>query len=152
MSEKCFSAGLGKESLVESRKYRFLSPATGWHSRGQAQGCVFAQRPQMYRMHTAGWALKELETVSFRSLVDHQPRPKVCLQLKCDTECEVTPLVLTVNMSITQLCPTLCNPMNCSPPGSSVHGISQARILEWVAIPSTGTLSNLVIKLRSPAL
>ena len=35
---------------------------------------------------------------------------------------------------ITQLCLTLCDPMNCSPPGSSVHGILQARILEWVAI------------------
>ena len=34
----------------------------------------------------------------------------------------------------TKLCPTLCNPMNCSLPGSSVHWISQARILEWVAI------------------
>ena len=34
-----------------------------------------------------------------------------------------------------QLCPTLCDPMDCSPPGSSVHGILQARILEWVAIP-----------------
>ena len=33
-----------------------------------------------------------------------------------------------------QLCPTYCNPMDCSPQGSSVHGISQARILEWVAI------------------
>ena len=33
-----------------------------------------------------------------------------------------------------QLCPTLCNPMDCSPPGSSVHEIPQARILEWVAI------------------
>ena len=32
------------------------------------------------------------------------------------------------------LCLTLCNPMDCSLPGSSVHGISQARILEWVAI------------------
>ena len=31
-------------------------------------------------------------------------------------------------------CPTLCNPMDCSLPGSSVHGILQARILEWVAI------------------
>ena len=31
-------------------------------------------------------------------------------------------------------CPTLCNPMDCSPPGSSVYGISQAKILEWVAI------------------
>ena len=35
---------------------------------------------------------------------------------------------------IAKLCPTLWNPMDCSPPGSSVHGISQARILEWVAI------------------
>ena len=32
---------------------------------------------------------------------------------------------------------TLCNPMDCSPPGSSVHGILQARILEWVAMPSS---------------
>ena len=31
---------------------------------------------------------------------------------------------------------TLCNPIDCSPPGSSVHGILQARILEWVAMPS----------------
>ena len=35
---------------------------------------------------------------------------------------------------ITQSCPTFCDYMNCSPPGSSVHGIFQARILEWVAI------------------
>jgi len=35
---------------------------------------------------------------------------------------------------VAQLCPTLSNPMDCSPPGSSVHGIFQARVLEWVAI------------------
>ena len=34
-----------------------------------------------------------------------------------------------------QLCPTVCDPIDCSPPGSSVHGILQAEILEWVAIP-----------------
>ena len=34
-----------------------------------------------------------------------------------------------------QSCPTLCDPVDCSPPGSSVLGIPQARILEWVAIP-----------------
>ena len=33
-----------------------------------------------------------------------------------------------------QLCPALCKPTDCSPPGSSVHGILQARILEWVAV------------------
>ena len=37
-------------------------------------------------------------------------------------------------MLVAQLCPTLCNPMDCSPPGSSFHGIPKARILEWVAI------------------
>ena len=36
---------------------------------------------------------------------------------------------------VAQSCPTLSNPMDCSPPGSSVHGILQARIPEWVAIP-----------------
>ena len=35
---------------------------------------------------------------------------------------------------VTQSCMTLCDPMDCSLPGSSVHGIDQARILEWVAI------------------
>ena len=34
-----------------------------------------------------------------------------------------------------QLCPTLWDPIECSPPGSSVHGVLQARILEWVAMP-----------------
>ena len=38
---------------------------------------------------------------------------------------------------VAQLCLTLCDPMDCSTPGSSVHGISQARIPEWVAIPSS---------------
>ena len=36
-----------------------------------------------------------------------------------------------------QSCQTLCNPMDCTPPGSSVHGILQARILDWVAMPSS---------------
>ena len=34
-------------------------------------------------------------------------------------------------------CATLCDPVDCSPPGSSVHGILQAGILEWVAMPSS---------------
>jgi len=33
------------------------------------------------------------------------------------------------------LCPTLCDPIDCIPPSSSAHGILQARILEWIAIP-----------------
>ena len=48
---------------------------------------------------------------------------------KCTTLCE------KVKVLVTQLCPTLCNPMDCNPPGYSVYGILQARILEQVAIP-----------------
>ena len=44
-------------------------------------------------------------------------------------------LVRKILMLVTQSCPTLCNPMDCSPSGSSVHGILQARILN---LPQTG--------------
>ena len=37
-----------------------------------------------------------------------------------------------------QSCPSLCNPMDCSPPGSSAHGSLQARILEWIVMSSSG--------------
>ena len=46
-------------------------------------------------------------------------------------------LHVCVHAKSLQSCPTLCDPMDCSPPGSSVHGIFQARILEWVAITSS---------------
>ena len=39
-----------------------------------------------------------------------------------------------VKSEVTQSCPTLSDPMDCSLPGSSIHGIFQARVLEWVAI------------------
>ena len=38
---------------------------------------------------------------------------------------------------VAQMCPTLCGPIDCSPPGSSVCGILQSRILVWVAMPSS---------------
>ena len=65
-----------------------------------------------------------------------------------------TPRCLLRNMyacSVAQLCPTLCNPMDCSPLGSSIHGISQARILEWVSISSSGALADPGIEPASPA-
>ena len=51
-----------------------------------------------------------------------------------------------------QSCLTLCDPVDCSPPGSSVHGISQARRLEWLPFPSPGDLPDPGIKPMSPAL
>ena len=50
-----------------------------------------------------------------------------------------------------QSCPHLCHPMDCRLPGSSVHGIFQARILEWVAIYSPRDLPSPGIEPASPA-
>ena len=63
--------------------------------------------------------LATLNTTVFRS---------ICLVWLCSIRC--------VDVCA-QSCPTLCNPMDCITPGSSVHGIFQARILEWVAISSS---------------
>ena len=59
-----------------------------------------------------------------------------------DAESEVKVLVI-------QSCPTLCDPMHCSLPGSSVHGILQVRILEWVVVAPPGDLPDPGIKLVS---
>ena len=52
-------------------------------------------------------------------------------------------LYMYVKVSVAQPCPTLCGPVACSQPGSSVYGILQARILEWVAIPFSKGSSSL---------
>ena len=52
---------------------------------------------------------------------------------------------------VTQSSPTPCVPMDCNPPGSSVHGILQPRIVEWVAMPTSGDLPCPGIKATSPA-
>ena len=56
---------------------------------------------------------------------------------RCKSSCFVCLFVLKLSCCcclVAQSCLTLCNPMDCCPQGSSLHGISQARILEWVAI------------------
>ena len=52
-------------------------------------------------------------------------------------EMYLLPIFLQVFAKLLQSCPTLCDPMDCSPPGSSAHGVIQARILEWVTKPSS---------------
>ena len=51
-----------------------------------------------------------------------------------------------------QSCPILCDLMDCSPPGSSVHGIFQTRMPEWVPFPTPGNLPDLGIEPTSPSL
>ena len=53
---------------------------------------------------------------------------------------------------VAQLCPSFCKPVDCSPPGSSIHGLLQARILEWVAISFSRESSQPGIEPTSPAM
>ena len=57
-----------------------------------------------------------------------------------------------VKVLVAQLFPTLCHPMDCSPPGSSIHGIFQARVLEWGAIAFSDDKPNSVLKSRDISL
>ena len=45
--------------------------------------------------------------------------------------------IMALSLLVAWLCLTLCDPVDCSPPGSSIHGIFQARILEWISISSS---------------
>ena len=54
-------------------------------------------------------------------------------------------LLQCMHAKLLQSCPTLCDPMDSSPPGSSIHGILQARILEWVAISLSQFICNVVL-------
>ena len=58
--------------------------------------------------------------------------------------------IICIHAQSCQSCLTLCNPRDCSSPGSSVHGILQARILEWVAMPSSRDQPDPGIKPVSP--
>ena len=57
-------------------------------------------------------------------------------------------LFLCMHAKLLQLCPTLCDPMDCSLPGSSFHGIFQARVLEWGAIAFSMTSLDRILKSR----
>ena len=61
-------------------------------------------------------------------------------------------LCVCVCVLVAQSCLILCDPVDCSSPGSSVHGILQVRILEWVAMPSFNGSSKAGIEPRSSAL
>ena len=59
-------------------------------------------------------------------------------------------LYACMHAKLLQLCLTLCNPLDCSPPGSSVHGILQARVLEWGAIDLSFLEFNKMESCRMP--
>ena len=57
-----------------------------------------------------------------------------------------------VKSEVSQSCPTLCNPVDCSLQASSIHGMFHAIVLEWLSFPSPGDLPNPETEPRSPSL
>ena len=64
----------------------------------------------------------------------HNPNPGIEPTSPASSALQVDSLPTESESEVAQLCPTLCNPTDCSLPGSSVHGIFQVIVLEWVAI------------------
>ena len=102
------------------------------HTRG-----ISALGPQAELAHTSHYSLERGQGlfITFHSLQNLYPQlvsPRLLIT------CYSSKVVYTVNIYAAakslQSCPTLYNPMDCRLPGSSVHGILQARILEWVAM------------------
>ena len=90
-----------------------------------------------------------LENTNFKILFTKvETSRKKPIQLSTETQnlSEHNYKPLFVCVLATQLCLILWNPMDCSPPGSSVHGIPQARTLEWVAIPLPISLFLKIVK------
>ena len=108
------------------------------------QGCPLLHR----RPCSGGAGLRQTQErvaagCSWRLEPAHQSQPSRRNGTPSETPSPGCPLVLTEESEpwlwpqgneVTQSCPTLCDPMDYSLPGSSVHGIFEARILEWVAI------------------
>ena len=81
------------------------------------------------------WGHGYADALVFKMFVYAPPSTKGCFKLGVNPHegLSVNPCICVL---VTQLCLTLCDPVDCSPPGSSVHGILQAKILEWVAFLS----------------
>ena len=79
--------------------------------------------------------------------VDSFPRQGHCLHTPSHLW-----LPILMKSEVTQSCLTLCNPMDCSLPGSSIHGIFKATVLEWLLFPSPGDIPDPGIEPESPTL
>ena len=109
MRAKADSEKAGLKLNIQKTDIMASGPITSWQIEGETMKTV---------TNLFSWSLKSLGMMtSAMKLKD------TCSLEESENENEVA-----------QSCPTLCDPVDCSPPGSSIHGILQARILEWVAI------------------
>ena len=111
---------------IMSESLRPHGPHSPWNSLDQNTGVC--SRWILYQLSYEGSPVNQKEENNYRILTHICGTGRLGLTripLMCVHACVL----------VAQPCPTLCDPMDCSPSGSSVHGILQARTLEWVAIP-----------------
>ena len=114
--------------------------------RACAISCRCLWRPSVlslkFQRSTCGWAAAVSEDAEWMFWVITFQCIPTKMNMTCHPRC--SPRVYRkVKVLVTKSCLTFCNHMDCSPPGSSVHGILQARILEWVIIPFSSGSSQL---------
>ena len=113
--------------MVDQLSYDCRAPSSAFSTLKNAWAGKVTQRPVPRRQHTLKRE-RESRTLSY------QNGSRVVKQ----NDFGIGPTwvaILAPQVLVAQLCLTLRDPMDCSPPGSSVHGILQARILEWAAMP-----------------
>ena len=84
------------------------------------QSCLNTNSPETIKARTTSWH------IHLRTEKPHVYHKKICTRLKEGPR--------SIDWRVCSACLTLCDPVDCSPPGSSVHGILQATALEWVAV------------------
>ena len=146
VSVECCTSGLGLSGVVAGggpdlnpdrgesggARHQAGRKMNGRLGRGLCEGCVdhFLRKltgtsllVQWLRLHTPDAG--DPVSITGQGTRSHMPQLRVCM---C--------------VLVTQSCQTLCNPMDHSSPGSSVHGILQARILQWIPMPSSRSSSQ----------
>ena len=132
------------------------SPAGIWKEEEKTEQDLCCSAPSTLDFSSGGcWNILKgrqtlVNTINGRLLVQaesgdtgHRHKPLVCFSTTSDLHgTKSTHIACSQSYSVSKLCLTLCNSMDCSPPASSVHGISQARILEWAAISFSGKSSR----------
>ena len=118
----------------------------------------------LYLANFSAWFIVEPQKCLWRLIIMHfsslcRETGRASLKLDAPKQCEFLLFSNCLHLSwhlvcvsVAQLCLTLCESMACSLPDSSVHGVLQARILEWVAMPSSRNLLNPGIEPTSNAL
>ena len=116
-----------------------------WWPRGMGWGrWREAQEGRDISIHIVIHAVIEQKLTQHCKAITLQKKIKKINQLYLNNNLKVNRLC-HLCVLVAQSCPTLCKAMDCSPPGSSVHGILQAGLLEWVTIPFSNSNKDTII-------